>query len=244
MAQQLMQADRKKSLLDPRTKLILLIIISVFVLGGTGGESMRIFNIVLSVLPFVLLLISGNIKTCISGIAALAVGLAMQNFLIPVLSGVPAYLIIAISGIVTGFIPSIMMGKYVVSTTTVSEFIASMEKMHITEKITIPVSVMFRFFPTVQEEFSSINSAMRMRDIRFSGKKKGQVIEYRIIPMIMCSVKIGEELSASALTRGLGMPVKRTNICKIGFGFADFVIFMLCLATVIFWIMTLLGVIK
>ena len=83
-----------------------------------------------------------------------------------------------------------------------------------------------------------------MRDIRFSGKKKGQVIEYRIIPMIMCSVKIGEELSASALTRGLGMPVKRTNICKIGFGFADFVIFMLCLATVIFWIMTLLGVIK
>ena len=32
---------------------------------------------------------------------------------------------------------------------------------------------------------------------------------------------IGEELSAAALTRGIGAPTKRTNICNIGFGALD-----------------------
>ena len=47
--------------------------------------------------------------------------------------------------------------------------------------------------------------------------------------MMICSVKIGEELSAAALTRGLGGPVKRTNICKIGFRAQDIVLLLICL---------------
>lgn len=41
--------------------------------------------------------------------------------------------------------------------------------------------------------------------------------------MMICSIKIGEELSAAALTRGLGAPVRRTNICKIGFKALDII---------------------
>ena len=52
------------------------------------------------------------------------------------------------------------------------------------------------------------------------------MIEYRLIPMMTCSVKIGQELSAASLTRGLGGPTKRTNICKIGFGVWDIVTFL------------------
>ena len=124
-------------------------------------------------------------------------------------------------GIVLRFLPGILTGMYVVSTTTVSEFICAMEKMHMPQCITIPLSVMFRFFPTVMEEAGSINKAMAMRDIKFGGTKALQMIEYRMIPMMTCSVKIGQELSAASLTRGLGGPGKRTNICKIGFGFWD-----------------------
>ena len=53
------------------------------------------------------------------------------------------------------------------------------------------------------------------------------MIEYRLIPMMTCSVKIGQELSAASLTRGLGAPNNRTNICKIGFGFFDWLVFAL-----------------
>lgn len=46
--------------------------------------------------------------------------------------------------------------------------------------------------------------------------------------MLMCSVKIGEELSAASLTRGLGGPVKRTNICDIGIHVQDAFMLLLC----------------
>lgn len=239
-----MEASGAKSLLDPRTKITLLIVIAIFVLGGTGGEAMQAFRIVLSALPFVLLLLSGKVKACLGGCAVLMAAFAVQRFLIPVFNGPAVLLLAAVSGIIAGFVPSIMMGRYMVSTTTVSQFIAAMERMHVTEKITIPLSVMFRFFPTVQEEFSAINAAMGMRDIRFSGKKKGKIIEYRMIPMMICCVKIGDELSAAALTRGLGAPVKRTNICRIGFGLLDYVLLALCAAVIIVWILSVLGVVR
>ena len=47
--------------------------------------------------------------------------------------------------------------------------------------------------------------------------------------MMICSVKIGEELSQAALTRGLGGPVKRTNICKLGFHVQDVIFLPICL---------------
>ena len=91
---------------------------------------------------------------------------------------------------------------------------------------------MFRFFPTVGEEASSISDAMRMRGISFGGNHPGKMLEYRLIPLMTCSVKIGDELSAAALTRGLGADVKRTNICKM-----DFVLWIIlfCWAVSLLW---------
>lgn len=37
------------------------------------------------------------------------------------------------------------------------------------------------------------------------------MLEYRLVPLMVSVVKIGDELSAAALTRGLGAPVKRTK---------------------------------
>ncbi|MBQ5475603.1 MAG: hypothetical protein IIT65_13205, partial [Lachnospiraceae bacterium] len=56
-----------------------------------------------------------------------------------------------------------------------------------------------------------------------------------IIPLLFSSLTIGDELSAAAVTRGLGKPVKRTNVCKIGFGVSDYmVIFAAIGLTVLF----------
>ena len=139
------------------------------------------------------------------------------------------YIAVAIVGILLRFTPSVVMGYFVVTTTTVSEFVAAMERLHLPQQITIPMSVMFRFFPTVAEEWSAIGDAMRMRGVRFGGGKVGAILEYRIVTMMICSVKIGEELSQAALTRGLGGPVKRTNICKLGFHVQDVIFLLICL---------------
>ncbi len=101
---------------------------------------------------------------------------------------------------------------------------------------------MFRFFPTVGEEVKAVNNAMHMRGIKLGGSNASKMIEYRLVPIMMCSLRIGDELSAAALTRGLDAPVKRTNIYKIGFRLQDAVIFMLCLAAYAIWILGLFGI--
>ena len=55
------------------------------------------------------------------------------------------------------------------------------------------------------------------------------MIEYRLIPLMVSVVKIGDELSAAALTRGLGAPVRQTNVCEIGFHVQDIIEIVLCL---------------
>lgn len=110
------------------------------------------------------------------------------------------------------------------------------------QAITIPLSVMFRLFPTIQSEWKSIRRAMGMRGIDLGGTKASLVLEYQMVPMMTSSVRIGEELSASALTRGLGAPVRRTNICRIGFQARDVVLLTMCIAVVALWVLTLCGV--
>ena len=143
--------------------------------------------------------------------------------------------------LISRFLPAFLMGSYVIRTTKVSEFKAAMERMHAPDELTIPMCVMFRFFPTVREENASIRAAMKMRGIGFGGGKASRMVEYRMVPMLACSAKIGDELSASALTRGLGISRKRTNICHIGFGAADYGIFLLILVSCAYWI---IGVIR
>ena len=231
----------KEVRLDPRTKILLLLMVSVFIIGGVGGSRMWLCSIVLCLLPLLLLLQQKKLLTAVIYIVLYGFGLLVQKIM-PVHSiGIFDFVLLTCSIIFTRLLPGIMMGKYVLSSTKVSEFIAAMERMHITNKITIPLSVLFRFFPTVLEESVAINDAMRMRDVRLGGRKALGVLEYRLVPMITCSVKVGEELSAAALTRGLGAPVKRTNVCKIGFGVWDFLLLLLCFAIIVFW---LLGFVK
>lgn len=226
---------------DPRTKMFLLITIAIFVLGGTGGEIVDRLLPCFCVVPFVLFLLSGKWKTAVKYMLAYSIAYICFRYFGPRTTGIVNFLLLAICGILSRFLPSIMMGAYLIQTTTVSEFNAAMSKMHVTEKITIPLSVMFRFFPTIADEFASINAAMRMREIRLGGKNVTKMLEYRLVPLMVCSAKIGEELNAAALTRGLGGNVRRTNICKIGFHFWDWILILLCLVPYALWI---IGVVR
>lgn len=74
--------------------------------------------------------------------------------LCPIIGGIPFMLFITkVKKFGMIWIMSVIMGAYIFSSTTVGEFIAAMQRMHVTDKVTIPISVMFRFFPTVMEEF-------------------------------------------------------------------------------------------
>ncbi|MCR5666634.1 MAG: energy-coupling factor transporter transmembrane protein EcfT [Eubacterium sp.] len=219
--------------LDPRTKLLLIVIVNVFVLGGAGGNSMYLLRPVLALIPFVMLLFVGRIAAAGGYLLVYSACYIAQLLWLPSLTGIWNFLLLIMSGTFCRFLPGIVTAYYVIKSTTVSEFMAGMERMHVTEKITIPMSVIFRFTPTVIEEARAIHDAMRMRGIGIGGKKSSKILEYCLIPMITCSVKIGEDLSAAALTRGLGAPVKRTNICDIGFHLQDILFGAVCVFTIV-----------
>lgn len=228
--------------MDPRTKLLILITITTFALGGAGGKRVEALVPVLCMMPFLLLITAKRFKTAVIGIFLFWVTTFLLGFAnTHGMSGFLYYIILGSCGILGRFLPCIMMGRYLMESTTVSEFNAAMKRMHVSDNFIIPMSVMFRFFPTVIDEAESIGCAMKMRGISLTGKHASKIIEYRMVPLMTCCVNIGEELSAAALTRGLGGNVKRTNICKIGFRMQDYVAMTLCLIP---WILLIVDVVK
>lgn len=224
-----MEEGRKGLKLDPRTKLLLLFMITTLMFSTSNEGVMNYVKPMLSVLPFALLLSERKWKTAAKYLVLYIICFALERLALTCLSGMVSFLLLALTSIMTRFAPGIMTGAYLVASTSVSEFIAAMERMHLSEKIVIPMSVIFRFLPTMKEEYQAISDAMRMRGIRFGGKSPLLMIEYRLVPFMVSVVKIGDELSAAALTRGLGAPVRRTNICRIGFHAQDVIFIAVCL---------------
>ena len=199
----------------------------MFPTGNTGV--MNVVKPVLSVLPFLLLLSEGRWRTALKYLGLYALCFALERVALHVLTGLPAFLLLALTSIMTRFAPGIMVGAFLVASTSVSDFLAAMKRMRVSEKILIPLSVIFRFLPTIGEENAAIRDAMRMWGIRFGGKHPGRMLEYRLVPLMISVVRIGDELSAAALTRGLGAPGKRADLCEIGFHWQDVLLIALCL---------------
>jgi len=231
----------KKWDIDPRTKIFLLFLVNMTVFHGGPWYVMICFVSI----PLVLLLRSGHLRGGVCyGVIALT-GYVISDFIMVRYNttGIMSTLFLTITYLVNRMLPGFAMGYYLVSTTTVSEFVAAMEKMKIPRSVIVPLSVMFRFFPTIAVEARSISDAMRMRGISFNSRKflsnPFTMVEYRVIPLLISTVKIGEELSAASLTRGLGNPARRTNICKIGFGLFDYLLVLFCFASLVYYFLYL-----
>ena len=218
----------RKALLDPRTKLLLLVLLALFCLAGVGGAKLAPFRACLAVLPFVLMLID---KRTVRGFVLLAAVVASEAYIMFAFTGQGGFLegfMLVTTFIVVRLAPCLMMGSYTMDTTSVSEFSAAMNRMHVPSAVTIPFSVMFRFFPTIKENAANLHDSMVMRGI--GGANLGKFVEYRLVPLVEVTSRSGDELSASALVRGLGAPVRRTDIARIGFGAGDAIVLLVLAA--------------
>lgn len=223
------------SLLDPRTKLLLLFTSSVFVVGNAGEKRMVVFYWILVCLPVLLLFVEKEWKAGLISASIYVGSYFAQRTLQHDLSALESVLALMLY-IITKILPTVILARYIVKTTKVSEFLTAMNRLHVTDKLTIPISVIFRFFPTVVEESRSINDAMRMRGVEMGAGKAAEAVEYRMVPLIASCSIIGEELSAAAMTRGLDVGEKRSCIWNIRFGFIDYMIIALCLFCFIWWV--------
>ena len=231
----LSETQGKVFTLDPRTKLFVMLMIN---LPAFIAEEWYIMAFAAAV-PLSVQFLRGHRPASLAAAVIYALALFCDVIVSDALHGAAGIAAVMVSGMICRMMPGFLMGYILISTTTVSEFIASMERMHVPQQIIIPLCVMFRFFPTIKEESASISSAMKMRGISFGSTRGrlGALIEYRVVPLFISCVRIGEELSAAALTRGLGSPAGRTNVCKIGFGKADCIYFFLSAAVSVLFLL-------
>lgn len=83
----------------------------------------------------------------------------------PHLSGLCLWLVYATVGILTQMLPGLMAGYWMVSSISVGELAAALQRMRVPLSVTVPLTVMFRFFPTAVSQRRAIRDAMSMRRI-------------------------------------------------------------------------------
>lgn len=110
----------------------------------------------------------------------------------------------------------------------VDALISSLQNMHIPKGFTITIAVIFRYIPTISGEFRNINNTMKMRGINFNIINilfhPRRSVEYVLVPLIMRSIKVADELSASAMTRGLDLQTRRTSYREVRLHMKDYII--------------------
>ena len=197
--------------LDPRTKVLATFVVATIMLGSRDAGPLLVVKPLLAATPFILLLLSRRVRTAVFYAALYGAALALGTLVAPRLSGVALFAVLGASGLVRQFGPGIAMGVWLVTTTSVSELMAACDRMRVPQSIEIPLVVMLRYFPAIAEDYRQISDAMRMRSVHVSGGLIAAA-ESRIVPLLVSAVRGGDDLSASALVRGLGAPTPRTNM--------------------------------
>ena len=217
--------------IDPRIKVLLVFITVIFSIVVPTG----VYTCVWVAMVTVLGLLLGRIKKTIRAAVIFAALWSFAIFILPMLHGTAHISLLVWLGLVFKCYPSCMIAGVIIGTTQISEFMAAVPRT-----IVMPLAIMFRYFPTLKEDWSHIKDAMSIRGISLSPlcfiKKPGEVIDALYLPLLVTASKTADELAASAITRGIENPSKRTSRLDIRIKFIDIITLL------IFAMVLLLGI--
>lgn len=151
-------------------------------------------------------------------VAALAYGLPalIQNPVVAMVAVAAAYALrfVAIAGI----------ALHLVATTSANQLTAALRAVRMPRAITVSTAVMLRFLPVIGTEARAVRDAMRLRGIgdwRDMARHPVLSIERFTVPLMASTLRVGEDLSAAALLRGLGSRTRPTTMHPLRFGAFD-----------------------
>ena len=127
--------------------------------------------------------------------------------------------------------PLLLSLSFLIKTTRISQLIAALSALHLPLFVIIPLSVMLRFIPTVQEEWDGVRKAMAFRGISLEPgaviRAPFKTIEYILIPLLFSCISVMDELASASLARGLDAERKRTSYETVKMRFPDYIIILL-----------------
>lgn len=227
----------KNLVLDPRTKLFL-----VLVMGISITLPVPMYMEVLNMSLFAFLFFfnkqkKGAVKLMIFFISLIALAYIPQDFH-PILTSI----LLPLAYMIRRFMLPIVASRYLIDSTPVALMMSALEKLKVPNNMVITISVMFRFYPTLGQEWKNIKNAMKMRGIGISFvnvlTRPFMTLEYVMIPLLSSSSRIADELSAAGHTKGVDSPYKKVRYKKARFGIADVFIFLYIVACFVAVIVT------
>lgn len=227
----MMEETRRKGFwLDPRAKLFLIL---MCVLASMFAPSLT-YQFGLVLLIALLGVFFGKWKYAVKAVCFYAVICALTVWIMAEMTGTLRTMFVAFLGLFHKVYACGMLAGIVLSTTKVSEFLSAMNRIHAPKKLVIPLAVMLRYIPTIQEDWRYIKDAMKLRDVSPSLKglitNPGMTVDCIYVPLMMAASKAADELSIASVTRGIENPKPRTCLVQIRFGVADGIISLLFLA--------------
>lgn len=131
------------------------------------------------------------------------------------------------------FIP-VMMAAAALAKASPGALIAALQAMRLPKTITIPLAVGLRYFPGVVQEYLAIQQAARLRGLALTPlgllRRPQLTLECALVPLLMRSLKIADELAASAATRGIEYPGPRSALHPVQLRVVDGVVTTVMLA--------------
>ena len=150
---------------DPRSKLALFVAACLCVFSGMT----RMQEIVLLLLCIVVLLLSKKAGRAVAVVLLFLLMTLGDQLLVSRLSGVAQYAVLLICHVLRFLLPLAVSFYLVTKTVTVGAYISAFTAMRLPGVVVIPMAVMFRFVPTMTEEWQAVSQALRLRGLGATG---------------------------------------------------------------------------
>lgn len=129
----------------------------------------------------------------------------------------------------------------------ISELIGAMYKLKLPRFVIIGMATIFRFLPTIKEEYIAVRNSQKVRGI---GRSIINIIlhpiifyETLLIPLTIRIMKISDELSASAMLRGADRKGRGTCFTDVKITASDILILLFMLAGMVFALLLNYGIV-
>ena len=206
---------RRSLRLDPRTKLIVLVLINLALTIAVhpGYAHILVAAAVLLIAAVAYILVAG---AQILGERYLPA--AAQLF------------VVTFFQIIGKVFPAGIIGAVIIQTTRVNEFVAALTRWRMPRVLITPFAVVFRYFPAMREQGRNLRDAMAIRGLSPTPLSlllhPVDVTTRLYVPMLVGATVIADEIADAALVRGIDNPAPRTCLVDLAFGAADVVVIL------------------
>jgi energy-coupling factor transport system permease protein len=188
--------------LDPRAKLIALALVTLA--ASFEREALIGLYLIVSVLAIA----SGLWKTLVlTTLGGVIIWLGFTNLLMPLADDVAQDPFILFAGLVLRLSIYSVIGIWFAVKTNLYDFGCSLEKWRVPSYVVLPFIIAIRFVPTLLAEFAAIRDAMRQRRLYMGPisviRNPALSLRYFITPMLIRSLRMADELTVAAETRGI-----------------------------------------